>query len=358
MDRTCDKVSAERKAMTSRARFALYAGFVIVLAGLGFDAPAAKAQSTAAEAELAALVQAAKAEGEVTLYSAASENVAKDVTQAFSAKYGIKAQYLRLSSNALRQRYATEAQAGNVAGDLLIMSPSAAFTDEGIAKGWIEPVSGAGIPALKSGAFPSRFATGPTAIVQLIPWSIGYNTDKVKGADLPKDWTDLLNPKFKSQIVLVDVAASDAYLDVWALILEKHGEQFFSRIRAQSPRVVGEGSSASQSVAAGEGFFVLPATPQQVNVFRDKGAPIATIVPDLTTGVEISLYLTHRAKAKHPNAARLFAHYMLTPEGNAALNKGAGNISVFDTAQLPKQYQSPKPETAAEKDRIKKLLGL
>ena len=39
---------------------------------------------------------------------------------------------------------------------------------------------------------------------------------------------------------------------------------------------------------------------------KKKGAPVDIVVPDNTSGIELSVGIV--AKAKHPNAARLFAH--------------------------------------------------
>ena len=67
--------------------------------------------------------------------------------------------------------------------------------------------------------------------------------------------------------------------------------------------------------------------------------------------------LTHRAKAKHPNAARLFAHYVMSPDGNKIFNADPGSLSVYDTSGLPRQYESPKPNAIARRARFATLLG-
>lgn len=42
----------------------------------------------------------------------------------------------------------------------------------------------AGLPVLKSREFPARINNGPTAIIQIAPWRLPYNTDKAKGASI------------------------------------------------------------------------------------------------------------------------------------------------------------------------------
>src|SRR5690349_9348232 len=60
--------------------------------------PAAKAAANPARAQtiLNDLIKGAKAEGDVTFYTAATENVGRRVADAFTAKYGIKAAFVRL----------------------------------------------------------------------------------------------------------------------------------------------------------------------------------------------------------------------------------------------------------------------
>src|SRR5258706_693266 len=160
-------------------------------------AQSATGSARSAQADLDALVKAAKAEGELTYYSNITDNIGARISQQFKAKYGITAVYARFIGDAGLQRFGNEAEVGTFAADALLNFGSATskFAEEGIRKGWIESVSAAGLPVLRSGEFPSRLIRGPLALVQIAPWLIVYNTDKLKGADVPKDWTDLLNPK-------------------------------------------------------------------------------------------------------------------------------------------------------------------
>ena len=68
--------------------------------------------------------------------------------------------------------------------------------------------------------------------------------------------------------------------------------------------------------------------------------------------------LTARARAKHPNAARLMANYVMSPEGNKVFNDDPGGVTIYDTRGLPADYQAPKPGAITRKDLIIKLLGL
>src|SRR5580765_2004344 len=54
--------------------------------------------SSDARHKLEALVKAAQAEGEVTLYSAVASEVSQRVANAFTAKYGVKVRFARFST--------------------------------------------------------------------------------------------------------------------------------------------------------------------------------------------------------------------------------------------------------------------
>lgn len=314
--------------------------------------------NASAQSDMDALVKAARAEGQVMFYSAPVENVAKRLADAFGAKYGIKTTFVRLVSNSLLQRYAAEAEAGKIAADLFINAGDApAFIAEAAKKGWIMSIEESGIPAVRSGEFPKRFIKAHSAVVQITPWVIAYNTNKVKGADVPKDWQDILKPKFDGQILLPDPSVSDAYLDFWTLILKKHGEKFFSDLRALNPRRYASGAQAGASLAAGEGSLFMPLTAERVEMDKARGAPIALVLPEDATGVEMQLLMTSSARAKNRNAARLFANYLLSAEGNRVLNDGPGTISVYDSARLPKHYASPAADAVKYKERIIRQLG-
>jgi iron(III) transport system substrate-binding protein len=308
--------------------------------------------------ELDALVKAAQAEGEVFFYSGVPEPALKRAAEAFTAKYGIKARFIRLPGNQVPVRYAVEAEAGNFAADLVLQAGDAVrYTEEGIKKGWFEPITAANLPAMKSGEFPAKLVTGPTAVVQIIPWLIAYNTERIKGADIPKDFKDLANPKYKGKIILADPTSSDAFFVFWNTLLDAYGESYFNGLRAQNIRWQSSGVPSIQALAAGEGDIHFPAIPQQITMTAGKGAPISGVKPEINTGIETHAILTARAKAKHPNAARLLVNYLMTHEGNKVFNDDPGGFSIYDTSALPKGYVAPTPPTKARIEQITKLLG-
>ncbi len=328
-----------------------------VLGGRGVSAQGVSAQGVPAQGVDDALVRAAKAEGSLIFYSATTEAVARRVGEAFERKYGIKVQALRINSAGLMQRYASEAQTGNIAADIgLTAGDVAAFGAEAVRNGWVVDYAQAGVPAVESGRFPARFLRGAFAIVQIQSYMFAYNTDRVKGS-VPRDWLELLDTRFRGEWIIADPVTSDAYSAFWLAMLDAYGESFFERLRALAPRRFREGVPATQALAAGEGSFQVPVIPSQVTEVQKKGAPVELVRPEFTTGVEFPLFLTAPGKAKHPNAARLFADYLMSVEGNAVLNDEPGTAGVYDASRLPAKYVSPKQGLALRREEVRKLLG-
>lgn len=329
------------------------------LAALGVAAAACIVPPLAlAQQNLEALIKAAKAEGEVVYYLTEADSVGKRFSEAFSKKYGIKSAFVRLNSPVLQQRFATEAESGNIAADVLFNAAnSAQYAADGIKKGWIESIAEAGLPVILSGEYPAALR-GQSALVKVSPSYIVYNTDKVKGADIPKDWPDLLNPKFKGQVLLPDPASSDANLAFWYLVMNTFGESYLQKLSAQAGRRFDGGVPTIQSLAAGEGMVMVPIAYAQVTALKQKGAPIDGVAPITSTGVETSVMLTARSKAKHPNAARLLVNYVLSREGNAVLQGGEiGGFSIYELDKLPKNFKAPPQGAGPHREKIRKLLG-
>lgn len=317
----------------------------------------AGAPRASAAADLEALIKAAKSEGDMTYYIDLTENVANRVGSAFTAKYGIKTSFIRLPGVPLQQRYSSEAAAGSIPANLLITSNSLPFAAEGIKQGWLESIMDSGLPVLKSGEFPSRLILGTVATVQITPWLFALNTDKLKGDAIPKDWADVLKPQFKGQVLLPDPRVAGAYIDFWSMILDKYGVKYMEQLRGQNLRLYPGGVPAVQALAAGEGSILFPAVAPQVAGAKAKGGPVDVSIMEKTTGVEAMVMMTARAKAKAPNAARLFANFIMSPEGNAVLNGDPGGFTIYELNKLPKGYESPKPYPPSRREEIGKMLG-
>jgi iron(III) transport system substrate-binding protein len=103
----------------------------------------------------------------------------------------------------LAARFSAEAQGGQVSADTLQMS-DLTFMLRAMQAGWLAKLDSATTPAVSG--WPVQFHKDNTIFVQALALeSILYNTQLASGSDAPTQWEDLLNPKWKGKIMMVDV---------------------------------------------------------------------------------------------------------------------------------------------------------
>lgn len=298
------------------------------------------------------LVAAAEEEGRLIFYSVPDEAVAQGIAKEFSSRYDIEVEFVRLVSADLAQRYAAEAESGVPAADLILMSDSP-FFDDALGEGWLTPLTEAGIPDYP-GDFPEEFLVddGVSAVVSVNPTVLGYNTELV--TETPEDWTVLTDPKWKGKVQISDPTTSDANVYFWDLIREEYGEDLLRQIGANQPTLSGGAVPSAQAIAAGEGAIAVPAVSVILDGLKAEGAPVDYVMPDVTTGSEIAIGIS--TEAANPNAARLFAHFLLTKEGNELLTLPYNTASPYG-GNLPAGYKRPNPEALDRREEIYELLG-
>ena len=122
---------------------------------------------------------------------------------------------------------------------------------------------------------------------------IGYNTGKVKEADAPKNWTDLLDPKWNNEIALGHPGFS-GYVGTWALTLRnQYGWHFFEKLAKNNPRV---GRSINDTVTmlnAGESAVAGSGPVGTLLESVQKGNPLAIGLSDRRERID------HRAVQHH-----------------------------------------------------------
>lgn len=302
------------------------------------------------------LIAAAQEEGSLTWYSVPAEAIAQEVSDAFEAEFGISVEFQRLASSDLSTRYSTEAETGNPVADAIVVS-NTPFVAQAHENGWVVPLADADIPGFP-GDYPSEFILDDrgTAIVSIEPTVISYNTDRVSEDEVPETWSDLADPKWEGRILLVDPAGSPAYIDFWTVVMEGEGEEVLEGIARNAVRTYPSGVPLHEALGAGEGDIGVPGVGSIVLGAADRGAPLSYVTPELTTGPEIVVLLSDGAS--NPNAAKLFAWYLMFGDGQQIINALESTASPATGEGMPASYTRTPPGAQANRDQIYELLGV
>jgi iron(III) transport system substrate-binding protein len=281
-----------------------------MLAAVGFLAPA-RAQTLAELANYsgadrtARLLAGAKREGTVTLYSSLTLADQSAIIAAFQAKYGIKVQQWRGSSEDIRSRALTEYAAGRFDAD--VAETSGSEMEPMVREQLLQAVT---TPAA-AGLIPQAIMPHHGWIATRLSVFVGaYNTDIVKPADVPKSYADLRDPKWKGKLG-IEVDDANWFLTVVNHMGEEKGLRVFHDIIATNGISVRKGHTLlANFVGSGEVPLALTTYSYLVEQLKRAGAPVELLylppVVALPTGAGVF------RKAPHPHAALLLLDFYLT----------------------------------------------
>jgi iron(III) transport system substrate-binding protein len=297
------------------------------------------------------LAQGAKKEGEVMLYTSLVPEDLTALAAAFEKKYGVKLKTWRANSEKVLQRAVTEARAGRNDADLVETNGpqlESLYREKGL-----QPLRS---PHLKDLMPQARTAHGHWVGTRINMFVQSYNTNLVKKDELPKSYADLAHPRWKGRL---GIEAEDE--DWFAMIVKELGEEAGLRTFRDIARVNGFSVRKGHTllaglVASGEIPFALTTYSHGAEKMKQKGAPVEWFAISPAIGRANGIGVTR--KPPHPHAAALFVDFLLSPEGQAILQKGGyvpANLRVEDRAQkLPLRFVDPAV-ILDEHDKWKKL---
>ncbi|MBD9595011.1 ABC transporter substrate-binding protein [Ensifer sp. ENS05] len=337
----------------------------VMIMGAAFAALAAAlaVEANAEEAfDLNALVEAAKKEKPINVYDSTGKIV--EMAEAFTAKYGVKATGVKVSANSQLEMIIREAQAGNVQGDVALITDAPAALAQLLPQGFVESYLPGDMKEKIPAAFQNPLAISTNANV----WA--YNTEAYDKCPVGNIW-ELTEAKWKGKIALVDPLTKSTYTD-WFNQLEKHADNavkeaykvhfgkdletaeksaaaaWIKALAQNGPLVTDGDDPVAEAVGAAgqkEPFFGLLSSAK----FRDnegKGYKLG-LCTELTpwvgwTYTKLGLIAS---KSASPNAAKLFIHYVLTEEGIAPQMKD-GKLPTNVDIKMPEDEPSGIMEVA------------
>ena len=255
---------------------------------------------------------AAKPESEVVFYVSANLTTGQTIADAFKAKYpSIAVKIYRTSGENMVNKIGTEKRAGRILFDV-IYGASAPFLP---ALGVLQPYDS---PELK--AYPAKYRDpkGLWSAASLNYYVLAYNTTLVPPAEVPKDWSDLLDPKWRKNFAMDPeeftwVAGMEAYFGepAAAKLLTALGNQEIQWRKGHS--------NFGELLVAGE-FKAGLGYASSIEELKGKGAKaewVKTTRPIVVDTQAVGLSI----RPPHPIAAKLLYDFILSADGQRAIFK-------------------------------------
>ncbi len=258
------------------------------------------------------LIEGARKEGELSIYTSAQSDDMGVLVAAFEKKYGVKVNVWRASSEKVLQRAVTEARGNRFTMDVAETNGPEleALHREKI----FEAVKS---PYLADLIAPAIMPHGEWVGTRLNVFAQAYNTSLVKKEELPKTWEDLAQPRWKGKLG-IEQEDIDWLAGEYAELGEARAGKVFKDIVANNGVSVRKGHTLlTQLVVSGEIPLSLTVYNYKAEQLKRKGAPIDwfTIGPAIVrpNGIGVA------RKAPHPHAAVLFYDFEISPEGQKIL---------------------------------------
>ena len=306
--------------------------------GSGSSAPAAPAGGTESSAAADGdLVAAAKEEGTLVVYGSCEEDYLAAACENFQKLYGIEVQYQRLSTGEVQSKI--EEEAGNPSGDVWFGGTTDPY-NVAASEGLLEPYEAENASHLISDTY--RDADGQWYGIYKGILGFMVNQDELDrmGIEAPKDWADLLDPKYKDLIWLSNYNTAGTAKLVVNTMIQKFGHdegiQYLVDLDKNIQVYTKSGSGPSKNVGTGECVIGIGFLHDGITQIEDNGyGNISLIIPSSGTSFEIGATAIFKG-CKHPNAAKLWIEYALSPDCvELAAQNGSYQFLVIDNAEQP-----------------------
>jgi iron(III) transport system substrate-binding protein len=276
--------------------------------------------SKPAEERQKILIENARKEGSVNFYAATNMRDTQEIVAGFNKFYPfVKVGITSLGGPGVLNKVTTEERAGVTVADVVTMTGG--YVPELIEKKILAKYRSPMVPFVRKGFVD---AEGYWPGVYAIGYTIIYNNKRVSQKDAPKRYEDLLQPRWKNNL-LMDAEAHDllaGLIDLWG---ESKATTFLRQI-AQDQKVTFSRQShtfMTQLVATGEHDVIVDGYVHNALALKDKGAPIDYVVMNPTI-VRPPSIIAIAARAPHPYAAALFLDYHLSKDASEIMVKNQG----------------------------------
>ncbi|MDM5219658.1 extracellular solute-binding protein [Peribacillus sp. NJ11] len=260
-------------------------------------------------------------EDKIVVYSPHGKDILSKFEKQFEDKYGIDVEWLDMGSQEILDRVRSEKN--NPQADVWWGAPSTNFNqakDDGLLSAYKPTYS----DSLKEGFHdPEWYWTGTSQTPEVIM----YNSKELSKDEVPKDWDELLDPKWKDEIIIRYPLASGTMRTIFSAMIYRtykdtndpeEGYDWLKKLDQNTKEYSANPEMMYNKVAKGEGSLSVWAMPDVVMLKENKNYPFEFVIPEsgtpvLTEGIAIV------EGAKHPKAAEAFYEFVNSPEAAKTL---------------------------------------
>jgi ABC-type Fe3+ transport system substrate-binding protein len=305
--------------------------------------------ATRVRSQDSATINGAKQEGEVSYYTGKNLSTMRNVASVFEKRYPfLTVKITRTSGEQIINKIQTEKLAGKMLFDVVSASPVPLLEPLNLIKPYCSP-------EMKS--FPESFRH-PKCLWSAIVgnyYVLMYNTKMLSKEDVPRDWDELLNPKWRGEKISIDPEEYSWLAGMETYLGEEKTRRLMTSLAKQQIRWQKSQQNIAQLLVAGE-FPLGLGYATRTTVIQETGAPINWI--RTTKPIVVDLHnVAMSAQPPHPNAARLWIDFLHSQEGQKALYENKESVlrpgvmplssplSAADLELSPVPYQIFSPTT-------------
>jgi iron(III) transport system substrate-binding protein len=255
----------------------------------------------------------AKQEGGLVVYTVWDVDHIRSLSETFSKRFpGINTSYWQATRSEVTTRTLTEYQGSQASVDVILTEAPLVLHNAGATQPY---------QTVQGNALFVNDAIAPVVSLQI--QALAYNTKKLKRAEAPKNWEDVTNPKYKGIVALDDPMRAGplssmlaAFKDDWKD--DARWANFIKGLKSLNVPIHKSTSAMFRLLVAGEYSIVMPALFHDVVHEKAVGSPVDFVrgAAPVVSPQQAAIY----AKAPHPTAAKLFAEWLTSPQGQSAID--------------------------------------
>ena len=283
------------------------------------------------------LVKAAKEEGKLIVYGSCEEEYLNAVCANFKSLYGIDVQAQRLSTGEVAAKI--EEENGHPSADVWFGGTTDPYNVTS-SKGLLEQYE----PKNASHLISDKFKSTNKDWYGIYKGILGILYDKEElqrlKLDVPQDYKDLIDPKYKGLIWSSNYNTAGTAKLIINTVIQKYGHnqgiQYLVDLDKNIAQYTKSGSGPSKAIGAGECTIGIGMLHDGIyQIVDQEHENVGLQIPSSGASYEVGATAIFKGAA-HPNAAKLWIEYALSPACvDLAQKNGSYQFLVIDDAKQP-----------------------